>query len=507
MDRKLSLSERGAYALAAWLRGHALPFASALIFGLLAHMYAFSNKLLNADETSALFSKGASVTSGRWGLELTSYIFPDVSMPWIYGVISLLLLALALCLTVDIFRIKSPLLQALLGGVMLSFPAVLGNFCFMFTSASYALAIFLAVLSVYLFTRGGRWRPALGVALLALSLGIYQAYISLAAGYLVLCLIQSLLEAEDRASAVLKRGAVYALLLLAALGLYYAVNFAVTTLGGHGYQEYEFMSEGGLVSRLIRCYSAFAGTLFFGYFGYVNSTLSMLMHLVLLALSLAGIVLTMARDRDLGCCLLMALLIAIFPLSLNCMYLIASVDIIHTLVLYSFVCVYILAAIVLDRAEGRLSLGRDAVSVALALILAGNIFYCNKVYLKMALQYEHAYAFYTTLMAQIMETPGFDENTIIDFVGNDATGIKTMDEIDTALLTGPNDDLVNTYTRVYFMKYYLGMDFYSYREDTIHNADWYDEMPSYPDEGSILMRPEENRIIVKLDQHQGKELP
>lgn len=499
MDNKRSICEKGAAALARWLKAHRLPFAASLVFGLLAHMYAFSNKLLNADETSALFSKGASVTSGRWGLELTSYIFPDVSMPWIYGVISLLLIGLAVCLTVDIFRIKSPLLQAALGGVMLSFPAILGNFCFMFTSASYALAIFLAVLSVYLFTRGGRGRAALGVALLAVSLGIYQAYISLAAGYLVLCLIRSLLEGEDRASDVLRRGAVYVLLLIAALGLYYAVNLIVTTLGGHGYQEYEYMSQGGLISRLVRCYSAFVGTVFSGYFGYVNSTLSKLMHLVLLAISLAGIVLTMARDKNPGRCLLTAALIAILPLSINCMYLIASVDIIHTLVLYSFVCVYILAAIVLDRAEGRLCLWRDLVSVALAVILAGNIFYCNKVYLKMALQYEHAYAFYTTLMAQIMETPGFDQNTIIDFVGNDAAGIKTVDEIDTALLTGPNDDLVNTYTRVYFMKYYLGMDFYSYREDTILNADWYDEMPSYPDEGSILMRPEENRIIVKLN--------
>lgn len=498
MDRNCSLCEKAAAGLAQWLKDHSLPFAASLVFGLLAHMYAFSNKLLNADETSALFSKGASVTSGRWGLELTAYIFPDVSMPWIYGVISLVLIAVAVCLTVDIFRIKSPLLQGLLGGVMLSFPAILGNFCFMFTSASYALAIFLAVLSVYLFTRGSGGRTALGVALLAVSLGIYQAYISLAAGYLVLCLIQSLLDG-DKAGEVLKRGVVYLLLLAAALGLYYAVNFLVNTLGGHGYQEYGFMSEGGLVSRLIRCYSSFAGTVFRGYFGYVNSRLSMLMHLCILAVSLAGIILAMARDKDWSRRLLTALLLIVLPLSLNCMYLIASVDIIHSLVLYSFVCVYILAAIVLDRAEGRLSVGRDTVSLALAFILAGNIFYCNKVYLKMALQYEHAYAFYTTLMAQIMETPGFSEYTIIDFVGNNAAGVKTVDEIDTAMLTGPNDDLVNTYTRVYFMKYYLGMDLFSYREDTILKADWYDEMPCYPDEGSILMRPEENRIIVKLD--------
>lgn len=499
MNKNYSLVERAAFALAAWLKAHSLPFASSVIFGLLAHMYAFSNKLLNADETSAIFSKGASVTSGRWGLDVTSLVFPDVSMPWIYGLVSIVLLACAVCITVDIFAVKSRLLQVLLGGVMLSFPAVLGNFCFMFTSASYALAIFLAVLSVQLFTRGTGLRCALGVALLAFSLGIYQAYISLAAGYMVLCLIRDILDGQDDAKTVLKRGVKYVLLLLVSLGLYYAVNFIVNTLGGHGYQEYDFMSEGGLVSRLVRCYSSFGGTIFSGYFGYVNSGLSVLMHIVLLALSLGGIVLAMVKDKNRGRLLLMAVLLAVFPLSLNCMYLIASVDIIHTLVLYSFICVYILAVIVLDRAEGRLSLCRDAVSLALAFILTGNIFYCNKVYLKMALQYENAYAFYTTLFAEIMETPGFEEYTILDFVGNDAKGVRRVDEIDTSLLTGPNDDLVNTYTRVYFMKYYLGMDFYSYREDIILDAEWYDEMPCYPDEGSIVLRPEESRIVIKLN--------
>lgn len=497
MDKKYSLMENWALSLGRLFKAHRLPFLSSLIFGLLAHNYAFTNKLLNADEISALFSKGATVTSGRWGLDLTSHIFPDVSMPWIYGIISIFFLACAVSLTVSVFRIKSPLIQLLLSGMIISFPAVLGNFSFMFTSAPYALAIFLAVLSVWLFRQGGRGRLIMGVLFLSLSLGIYQAYISLAASFLVLCLIQLLLEGQD-AKRVLKRGISYLLLLAVSLGLYYAVNFAVTTLGAHGYQDYEFMSGGGLVASLVRAYTSFARTIFSGYFGYVNSSLSMLMHLVLLGLSLLGIISAMAKGRDWAQRLLTALLIAIFPLSINCMYLIASVDIIHSLVLFSFVSVYVLAAVVLDRAEGKLSLGRDAVSVALALIVAGNVFYCNKVYLKMALQYENAYAFYNTLMAEIMETPGFNSETIVDFVGNDAQGIKTVDEIETTMLTGPNEDLVNIYTRVYFMKYYMGVDLYSYREDTILNAPWYDEMPCYPDEGSILMRPEENRIIIKL---------
>jgi len=499
MDKNCSLMEKAALYLKNAFIKHRLPFLGSLFFGFLAHMYAFSNKLLNADEISALFSKGATVTSGRWGLELTKYIFPNVSMPWIYGLISIILISCAICMTISIFKIKSPILQLCLAGAIISFPALVGNFSFMFTSVPYAVAIFLAVLSVKLFTQGGKVNALAGVLLLAFSLGIYQAYISLAASFLVLCLMKSLLEGEEKAGRILKQGVAYVLLLVASLALYYVINFAVNALGGHGYQEYEFMSGGGIIASLIRAYTSFVNTIFGGNFGYVNSPLSMAMHIVLVVLALGGIGLTMAKGRDKGSIALMLVLLAIFPLSVNCMYLIASVDIIHSLVLFSFVSVYVLTAIVLDRMEGKQAMGRDAAAVALALIVVGNVFYSNKVYLKMALQYENAFAFYNGLLAQIMETPGFNSDTVIDFVGNDAYGVKKFDEIDTESLTGPNDDLVNIYTRVDFMKYYLGCDLYSYREDLILNADWYDEMPSWPEEGSILMREDENRIIVKLN--------
>jgi len=496
MENKQSLIEKAASWLVAALKSNKLPFLSAVVFGLLAHMYAFTNKLLNADEISALFSKGATVKSGRWGLALTSYIFPDVSMPWIYGIISLLLLACAVCLIIRIFKIRSPALQLVLSAAVICFPAVLGNFCFMFTSAPYALAIFMAVLAVFLFRRGGKLRGVSGVILMALSLGIYQAYISLAASFLVLILMQMLLEGSD-AKEVLKKGVVYFLLLVAALGLYYLITFIVDLVGGQGYQEYEFMSGGGIAARLSRAYTSFVRIFSDGYFGFVNSPLSVAAHLVIMLLAVGCITAGMIKGKNLRNTGLMLFLLLIFPLSMNCMYLIASVDIIHTLVLFSFISVYVMAAIVLDRAQGSALFLRDVTSVALALIVAGNVFYCNKVYLKMSLQYENAYAFYNTLMAQIMDTPGFDSDTVIDFVGSDAWGVKKFDEIDTEKLTGPNDDLVNIYTRVDFMKYYMGIDLYSYREDTIY-ADWYDEMPSYPDPGSIMMRPEENRIIIKL---------
>lgn len=147
-----SLCERAAGRLAELAREHKTPLIATWVAGLLAHMFVFTNKLINQDELVYLFKKGETIKSGRWMLELTSIIFPDVSMPWIYGVISLALISVAICLVVRIFNIRSRLLQILLAGIMVSFPAQDSIFCFMFTSAPYALALFGSVLSVYIFT-------------------------------------------------------------------------------------------------------------------------------------------------------------------------------------------------------------------------------------------------------------------------------------------------------------------------------------------------------------------
>lgn len=477
---------------------YAVPYLSALVMGLFAHGYAFTNKLLNADETAALFSKGADITSGRWGLTVSSYIFPDASMPWIYGVISLLLLSAAACITVRIFRIKSTLLQGLLAGAITVFPAQTGTFCFMYTSAPYALAVLLTVLSVYLCTEGKPWGYISACLLLAFALLIYQAYISIAASYFVILLILRTADSEEKISDILKSAAGYFLLLLAALVIYLAATYIVKLVGGNEYQEYEVFAEGSIPHRIMTAYSSFAGMIFKSGFGFVPSGLSMAAHIVCGAAAVLVIVCACAKKRDTKKLALLLLLLAVYPLSVNCLYLIASVNIIHSVSQFGFVSVYVITAAAADRLmRGRVLMAKDAVIAALALIIAGNVFFANEIYLKMYLEYENAYAFYNTLTAQAMDMPLYSRFTVLDIVGNEHRGEFSPDRIDTKGLVGPNENLIDIYTRCDFILNYLGQNQYMYREDIIW-ADWFYDMPVYPDPGSIMMPEGDDRVIIKL---------
>ncbi len=128
-----------------------LPFFSSLGFGLLAYGFCMLNKIPVGDDLVGLFSKGATTVSGRYGLELLRLVMPDVSMPWIYGLMSILMLSAAVCLIVRLFEIKSQVLQVLLAGVFVSFPAEAGTMLYMFTATPYALALLLTVAGVWLF--------------------------------------------------------------------------------------------------------------------------------------------------------------------------------------------------------------------------------------------------------------------------------------------------------------------------------------------------------------------
>ena len=158
-----------------WFRVYKCPALASLIVGFLAHMFTFANKLVNHDELSALFKKGATTVSGRWGLELLSHVLPNYSMPWLYGVMSIVLITVAVCFIIHMFGIKNKVLQAVTAGLVISFPSLTGTFSYMFTSSSYAVSFLLAVLAAFFASRK-RWVMYLpAVVCTVLSVSIYQS--------------------------------------------------------------------------------------------------------------------------------------------------------------------------------------------------------------------------------------------------------------------------------------------------------------------------------------------
>lgn len=483
--------------LCAFFAENKLPFLASLLTGLAAHCYAFTNKLVNHDEVESLFGKGATITSGRWGLELVKILFPDISMPWIYGVISILLISLAVCFVVKILNIRSKPLQAILGMLVLSFPSLTGNFCFMFTSAPYALSFFMAVLSVWEYLKGGRLHIGLSVIYLIFALSMYQAYISVTASIFVVLMIARALDGVSIRDNVLF-GLKALLLMGISIAVYYAVCLLVFRFTGAEFNSYvtdNVTGDVGIVRKIRMAYDNFFYIFSFRNFYIISGEASRYIHILLALVAIVGL----ASAKKLPGLAMAAFLTALLPLAVCCMYLIMSTESIHTLVMYSFVAVYMLLIVVLERLGGRFAPVKYISALMLCVVVLSNVYFANMVYLKMDLQYENAKAFYTVLMTQVKDTEGFDENSKLAIIGKQENLLHEFPELDTELLLGPSRDLVNIYSRENFIRYYLGWDMPFASEDELAELSEdsrVEAMAEYPYYGSVCEM--DGFIIVKL---------
>lgn len=473
------------------------PFLSALVFGLAAHMFAFSNKLLNADEVESLFGKGATVTSGRWGLEAVKPLFPDFSVPWLYGVISLVLLALSACLIIRLFEIKGGLIRLLLAGMLTAFPAQTGVFCFMFTSSAYALAFLFSVLAVYLPLRRGLKGHIAAAVLLTLSLGIYQAYIAVTASLFVLWLVKLCLEGEESPWRIVLTGLHCLAVMLAALAIYYGITLLVLRFTGAAFNDYVTgnVNDISLLRRVRMAYDFFVYVFSYREFAFLSGETSRVLHLLCLALCAAALLwaaFDMAKKRRALTGALLLVLCALLPLAINCMFLVMAKESIHSLVLYSFVAVYVLAAMLLERVFGGTSLirrvSRDLVYISLAVVLMGNVFFANQCYLKMYLQYENAASFYTILLSRVQNAPGYDTDTKLALIGRQDNKLYTFPQFDLGYLMGPSPELINIYSRENFLRRYIGTDIplaTAEELEALAAGEEFQQMAEYPYYGSV----------------------
>ena len=497
------------------MKENRISLSASLLTGLICYGYAISNKLVNHDEVQCLFAKGGTVASGRWGLGALDLIFPNYSMPWVNGLLALILMAAAICVMVRVLSIRSGTLQALFAGTVIAFPSLIGTFAYMFTTNSFALSFLLAVLAVW-FVRKDKplfLIPALGC--MVLSLSIYQSYISVAAGLLVLVLIRQLLEGEQ-VPTVIRRGVVSVLFLTVSLGIYYAATQVILVLKDVSMNDYAggnvSFSLAGIPAAVVTAYASFFRFFTEGYRGLIPTTFSQLLHWVLLTLTILLLVLAVifAKKKEPGRIALLAALIMILPLAICCMYLFTTEDSVHTLVLYGFVCVYALTAVAADicldtafRSQALQianGIALNLSSLVLCLILVCNLFLANEVWLNLQLRYENAFAFYTSLLSDLRTLPEFTEEMPIALIGNQQEPEFYETEFPfTSPITGTKGFKPDSYSREKFFTYYLGISLPFLSDDACGELAANPEigqMPCYPYFGSV--RVVDDTIIVKL---------
>ncbi len=189
-------------------------FLTAFVVGMLTHLYLFTNNLLTWDSLFSLYAPQEMTAIGRPLLRYFCGLSTDFNLPLVLGTLSVLYLSLTAVALTECFAIHSKMGRRVTAALVVTFPVTAGTFCYLFTADGYMLAFLLSVVSVLLAERGacamegeadavlqGEEKPHVrigkffgwilaGAAVLAVSLGIYQAYFAVT---MTLCMLKLLL--------------------------------------------------------------------------------------------------------------------------------------------------------------------------------------------------------------------------------------------------------------------------------------------------------------------------
>lgn len=133
----------------------------------------------------------------RFGLFFVQLIKGNVVSPILATLISSILLGITVVLVTDILKIKNKYFKYITAIVFAVAPNVSATLTFFYCSDAYILGMFLATLSVFLVRKyeNQNWMILISGLLIALSMGMYQTYLSVT---MVLCIATLLIDALNK---------------------------------------------------------------------------------------------------------------------------------------------------------------------------------------------------------------------------------------------------------------------------------------------------------------------
>lgn len=411
--------------------------AATYLWGLLAHGYCFFDNSISHD---SLAEYHGTIYGSLFKMELGRVFTPvyrdifrsDATLPWLIGMLALLWLGLTVFLVLRIFRVESKVTAALIAGIFtvnISVSAFAATYLHDLDSNMFSLMLAMAAVYLWKYCRHG-WLP--GAALIAVSLGIYQAYMFSAAAVVMMVCMLWLLDGE-RFSTVMIRGlkAIGMFLLggvLYYLGMRGMLRLAGVAMSSGNYNSVDSflqLTPATFVSLSVDAYREYFGWLLYNYTTYPGFVMK---RLPLLLAALAAVsVFQGFRHMRLGEIGLFGVLLLLMPYVMNMLHLLTLGND-HELMTYAVWLTYLLPLLLTSRllrrwrTQGWKAWTAGAIHgvamLAVFLIVYGGVQYANGMYLKKDQEFDAYLSLMTRIVGRMeMQEDYIPGETPVVFVG------------------------------------------------------------------------------------------
>ncbi|MCC8164111.1 MAG: glucosyltransferase domain-containing protein [Lachnospiraceae bacterium] len=500
---------------------------SALMWGLCAHGMAFFNKYSFHDDAS-LFTLGGTYYLGRWMLgilgDLNTWLFGSTyySLPLFNGILTILFIALSAMVLTDLFEIRNRWLMAALTGVLVVFPMITSGFGYMFTMPYYFFGTLLGVLGACLSCRTGKWYLYLaGLLLMACGVGTYQAMIPV---FVSIILFYALMQTVKKEAAQWRDFFYIACRSVLSCGGFMAIYFVIMKLSlkltGNTLSDYQGISTlgstslKGYIKRVLVAYREFfcpTDAVSANMYPFSSDVVYRLI-LILALIGTANLLYCCFRKNRMLCLQALVFVLCI-PLAVNFIYVMCEADTVDSLMVYGQAMFYVYFAWLLEagflpefsagKIGGKVRRALPVLSIGLLLLL--NVMYVrfdNICYLKAEVMQSEGISYFTMLATQIKSVEGFTDETPVVYVNEFAKydytsgsiGLPEFKEIE--LIPYDSSSILNNYAWRITMKIWCNFDPETLDASAYADLPEVQEMPSYPDSGSIQML--DGVIVVKF---------
>lgn len=514
-------------------------FITAIICGLMAHVFVLTNHLYNYDELWHIPTGfGTGVQEGRWGLSclawLTKVLFDDVyTISMINGLITIIMYAILACLVVYIFGISQCSYSCFIGALITVFPSVVCRMFYMYTSHYYAIAEVIAASAVFVFVK---WEKKIlpyiiSILMLAFATSIYQATFVTATCIIVGKLLNDLLINNYKLKDLISKVINYIVFLFASIVSYIFLNKAALSITGmelgnfgEDYGTIGQISVDQLLVAIERCYKNFLKAGFKDVYA-MNPNIIVRLAFLLCTAAIVYVCFRMILYKNsVFQKIIFILVVLVLPIAVNLVYLMAATTgLIYSIMTFDMVFMLIIPISMLDTisiapATDKISdekmrnyiIGIDltmngVLVITLILTVWSYIWFANGNYLAIKYTNEHDNAYYQTLMTQIKSVEGYNADMPVATIGvpvADSTYTRQDMIGKTFNLGGKAGTNISVYSSWNIMTRILGYD------PTLRNSDEEEEyfrgldevkdMPCYPSTGSIKII--DDTVVIKFQE-------
>lgn len=499
-------------------------------FYLIGHSYRFFSPMLSGDSLLMVYQSDSAweISLGRFVQPLLIFFRGGIITPYLVSVLAILWISLSVYFLADYLKIKKVISVAFTALIMSCNICILGiNTAFVHFIDFYTLALFLAVLGTWLLGREKIIFTILGIFSLSVSMGIYQSYVCVGIGMVMLYFLFYIPKSDSFKTVCVKivkyvlsfaMAAILYLVLWKVMQSVFNVWTADTYNGMASLGDY---SENSLWDVLLKTYS----NVFYHFWNPETFTVisfrGIPMRIVwvwmirccnvalVLVLILTLVYENIKNKTALWKKLLQILVFIMLPFGINFVC-ILSKGMEHALMIYAFTLVYIAGIKAVERfAPKRNDEGENrviycvpwaVVMLSIVVVFWANIVYFNQVYMKKSMQESASQTLMNRIVHDIESMEGYVAGeTPVAFWGSfERTDyIKHIENFEDVMTYGMGKTSFSYEGTEYaYLKYMMNVNMNLTR--TYGDVETVINMPTYPSKGSIAYV--DGIIVVKISE-------